>query len=143
LKEKLIKKALKEWHVSHTHNFPEKIASLKARLAALDGKGEEEELSEDEIVELHGITSDIHSLSRLNTSICWQQSRLSWLREGDAISKYFHFVLSSRRRRNSLCSILVGGSLVEGVQLVRQAVFSHFAAHFQAQNVDRPVVDNL
>jgi hypothetical protein len=77
--------------VSHTHNLPAKIASLKVRQAALDCKGEEEELSEDEYGELHGIMSDIHSLSRLNTSICWQPSRLNWLRDGDANSKYFLF----------------------------------------------------
>jgi len=40
-------------------------------MVALDGKGEEEELSEEEIMKLHSINSDIHSLSRLNTSICW------------------------------------------------------------------------
>jgi hypothetical protein len=55
-KFKLIKMASKESHVSHTHNFMGKIASLKDRLVTLDGKGEEEELSEDVIVELHGIT---------------------------------------------------------------------------------------
>jgi len=134
---------LKEWHVSHTHNLSGKIASLKDRKTALDGKGEKEELSEEESSELHGISSYIHSLSRLNTSICWQQSRLTWLREGDANSNYFHSVLSSRRRRNSLSSILVNRSLVEGVQPVRQAVFSHFAHHFQVHHISRPTVEDL
>ncbi|MCI94854.1 cysteine-rich receptor-like protein kinase, partial [Trifolium medium] len=44
-------------------------------------------LTVDEVAELHGITSDIHSLSRVHSSICWQQSRMLWLREGDANSK--------------------------------------------------------
>ena len=44
-------------------------------------------LSDEETVELHGITSDIHSLSWRNTSIYWQQSRLTWLRGGDVNSK--------------------------------------------------------
>ena len=70
--------------MSNTHNLSGRISTLKEKQLALDGKGEEEDLSEDELSELHGITSDIHSLSRLNTSICWQQSRLCWLREGDA-----------------------------------------------------------
>ena len=118
-KLKLIKGALKEWHLTHTHNLFGKIASLKERQAVIDGKGEEEDLTEEEVLELRGIFSDIHSLSRLNTSICWQQSRLNWLRVGDANSKYFHSILGCRRRRNSLVSITVDGSVVEGVQPVR------------------------
>jgi len=142
-KFKLIKAALKEWHVSHTRNLSGKIASLKDRQAVLDGKAEGFDLSDEESAELYGVSMDIHSLSRLNTSICWQQSRLTWLREGDANSKYFHSVLASRKRRNNIMSFYVNGVVVEGVQLVRQAVYSHFASHFQPLNVQRPRIDDL
>jgi hypothetical protein len=37
----------------------------------------------------------------------------------------------------------VEGVAVEGVTPIRQAVFSHFASHFKALNVERPNVDNL
>jgi len=114
-KLKLIKLALKDWHASNTQNLPAKIDSLKNRQATLDSKGEEADLSEDELGELHGISTNIHSLSRLNTSICWQQSRLNWLHDGDANSKFFHSVLANRRRRNSLSTIMVNGTVVEGV----------------------------
>jgi len=139
-KLKLIKVALKDWHASNTQNLSAKIDSLKNRQATLDSKGEEEELSEGELGELHNISMDIQSLSRLNTSICWQQSRLNWLCDGDANSKFFHSVLVARRRRNSLSSITVNGTMVEGVQPVRQAVFTHFKNHFISQRVVRPRV---
>lgn len=90
----MIKVALKEWHGSHTRNLPARIDGLKMRQAAFDGKGEETDLSKQELDELHSTSTDIHSLSRLNTSICWQQSRLNWLRDGDANSKKFHSVLA-------------------------------------------------
>jgi len=142
-KFKLIKKALKEWHVSHTQNLSAKVTTLKNRQANLDGKGEEKELSKEEFEELHGITAEIHTMSRLNTSICWQQSRLNWLREGDANSKYFHSVMAGQRRHNTLCSICVNGVMVEGVQHVRQAVFDHFHKHFCAPPMVRPRVGHL
>ncbi|PNX55283.1 cysteine-rich receptor-like protein kinase, partial [Trifolium pratense] len=140
LKEKFrwIKTALKDWHSSHTQNLPSRIESLKDRLAVFDEKGGEEALSESELAEFRGVSLDIHSLSRLNASICWQQSRSRWLKEGDANTKYFHSVLASRRRGNAISSLQVDGSMVEGVSSIRHAVFSHFASHFKAINVERP-----
>ncbi|PNY07495.1 cysteine-rich receptor-like protein kinase, partial [Trifolium pratense] len=142
-KLKLIKAGLKEWHKVHTQNLHSRIDSLKARLSALDEKGEEEALSEEELVEFHGVSLDIHSLSRLHASISWQQSRSVWLKDGDANSKYFHSVLASRHRRNAMSAIQVDGVTIEGVEPIRQAVFSHFESHFKASNVDRPGVDDL
>jgi len=92
---------------------------------------------------MRNLTHDIHFLSRVSTSYSWQQSRTRWLKDGDANSKYFHSILASRRRRNSIVSLMVNGSLVEGVQPIRNAVCSHFKDHFVAQNISRPGAENL
>jgi len=55
-KLKLIKCALKEWHMVHVKNIPGRIDVLKSRLSELDVKGEDGGLLEDEIDELRGIT---------------------------------------------------------------------------------------
>jgi hypothetical protein len=73
-KLKLIKSTLKEWHLVHTKNIPGRIYSIKAWLSELDDKGEENELSVEEIEDLSGITHDIHYLSCVTSSISWQQS---------------------------------------------------------------------
>jgi hypothetical protein len=101
-KLKLIKLALREWHQSHSQNLPANILSLKDRISALDLKGESIVLLDEEVEDLHGFTEELFSLSRINSSICWQQSRLNWLREGDANSKFFHGIMSSRKRRNAI-----------------------------------------
>ena len=101
-KFKLIKSALKDWHASHLQNLPAQISTLKERMAVLDRRGEFDEMFVDDCNEVHDVSTNLHSLSRLNTSICWQQSRNQWLREGDANSKYFHSILSSYRRRNAI-----------------------------------------
>ena len=145
LKEKLkhIKIALKEWHLTHSHNLSGKILSLKNQIDVMEARGEVDELSVDEVADLHAMSVDLHSLSRANASISWQQSRTLWLREGDANSKYFHTIMSGRRRRNSLSTILVEGNVVEGVSEVRAAVFSYFQNHYQAHEINRPRVDDM
>jgi hypothetical protein len=142
IKEKLkfLKTELKEWHSIH---IPGRINSLKARLSDFDEKNAVGGLSVEEREELKGITHDIHYLSRVNTSITWQQSRLLWLKADGANSKYFHSAFSSRRRRNSIVSLMVNGSLVEGVQPIRHAVFTHFKNHFEDANRSRLGVANL
>ena len=70
-KLKLIKGALKEWHLVHAKNICGKIDSLKIRQSKLDDKGDEDGLSDEELNELRGVTHDLHSLSRVNTSITW------------------------------------------------------------------------
>jgi len=62
-KFKLLKTALKEWHVTHTQNLPAKIVALKDKQVVYDEKGEEEALTKDEVMELHDISVNIHSLS--------------------------------------------------------------------------------
>ncbi|GAU51435.1 hypothetical protein TSUD_413350 [Trifolium subterraneum] len=119
-KFKMIKATLRDWRLTHVQNFPSRIECLKTQLSTLDLKGEEEVLSDEEIAELHGVTFDLHSLSRMNASISWQHSRALWLKEGDANSKYFHSILASHRRRNALSVIKVDDVTLEGVTPIRQ-----------------------
>jgi len=142
-KLKLIKSALRNWHVAHAHNLSAQIGMLKEKMAMLDDRGEFEELSVDECNELYEVSANLHSLSRLESSIYWQQSRNKWLREGDANTKYFHSILSSRRRGNAILSVLVDGLRIEGVHPIREDVFKHFEQHFKVQEVDRPSISNL
>jgi len=61
----------------------------------------------------------------------------------DENSKYFHSALVRRRRKNAIVSLMVNGTLVEGVQPIRNAVFSHFKDHFEASTITRPGAENL
>jgi hypothetical protein len=72
----MMKAVLKECHATNSRNVPNKIASLKDRLLVLYCEGEEEGLTDEDVVELLGVTSNICSLSRMHTIIQWQQSRL-------------------------------------------------------------------
>ena len=92
-KLKLIKGSLKEWHQTHSQNLDGKLRVVKDRMATLDCKGESSDLLHDELKELHELSVNLHSLSRVQSSMCWQKARLTWLQEGDANSKKKTMVL--------------------------------------------------
>ena len=142
-KFKLIKLALKDWHQLHTQNSPAKISYLKDKITVFDLKSETDLLLDDEVEELHGLSENLFSFSRINSSIRWQQSRMQWLREGDANTKFFHGIMSSRRKRNAIPCFLVNGVLVQEVDSVRNEVFSHFSSLFKSSPADLPGLDGL
>jgi len=142
-KLKLLKLALKDWHQHHSQNIPARISTLKGKIATLDLKGETEVLREEEVDALHDFTDELFSLSRIHSSICLKQSRINWIREGDANTKFFHGIMSNRRRRNSISFFLVNGAVVEGVPNVRNAVFNHCSSHFQTRHAYRPSLDDM
>ena len=142
-KLKLIKGSLKLWHQTHTKNLQSKILSVKERLSVLDVKVEEQDLADDELEEVQFLSFEVLSLSKFHASIQWQKSRLNWLREGDANSKFFHGIMTARRRANTLLFLDVGGARVEGVANVSSAVFNHFRHHYKSINVTRPSVEDM
>jgi hypothetical protein len=68
---------------------------------------------------------------------------LKWLKEGDANTKFFNGVMSSRRRHKTIQMLQVNGVQVEGVPHVREVVFRHFSSHYKATVVARPGVKDL
>jgi hypothetical protein len=74
MKEKLkrIKLVLKMRHQNHTQNLSGKISHLKEHISLLDYKLEPSFLLDGEVEELHGLVAELHSLSIIHTSICWQ-----------------------------------------------------------------------
>jgi hypothetical protein len=133
-----MKACLKEWHHQHSHNLNGKITMIKDRISILDSKGETSMLREDELAELHDLSLNLYSLSRTHNSISWQKSRMNWLQEGDANSKYFHSVMANRQRHNAIHMVSVEGVTVEGAQNIRDAVSNHFSTHFKLVGGARP-----
>jgi len=142
-KLKLLKGILKEWHQNHSQNLESMCGLLKERMSILDIKGETTALAEEEVVEIHDLAINLHSLSRIQTSVCWQQTRLKRLKEGDANTKFFNGIMSSRRRHNAIQLLQVEGVQLDGVHNIRSVVFNNFSSHFQKTQVVRPGVENL
>ena len=86
-KLKMLKEKLRSWHLNHTLNIDSKIQVTKDRLAALDGIVESRSLVASEEAEMHLLSAGILAFSKLQASMQWQKSKVTWLKEGDANSK--------------------------------------------------------
>ena len=129
--------------MNHTSNIDGKIREAKNRLADLDVIGESRGLLSEEEAELHCLPTDILTLLKLQASMMWQKSRLTWLKEGDANTKFFHGIMSSRRCSNALVSLTMDGVSIEGVSEVRHTVYQHFRNHFKRTSNVRPDIGGL
>jgi hypothetical protein len=66
-----------------------------------------------------------------------------WLKEGDTNSKKNHGIMSSRLCSNVIIYLFVNEPQMEGVEGIREAVFNHFASHFQLGTSNCPTIENL
>ena len=58
-----------------------KCFAVKDQMSYLDIKGETVALDEEEVAELNDLSMNLHSLSRIQTSIRWQQALISVKKE--------------------------------------------------------------
>jgi len=142
-KLKMLKAELKVWHNEHSKNLDAKIAASKSRIAMLDSKAKVTTLLDVETEELHALSVNLHSMAQLQNSINRQKSRMNWLQDGDANSKFFHGYMSNRRRSNAINVVNVDGVYIDGVQDIRAAVFNHFSNHYKIVGSTRPSVESL
>ena len=68
--------------------------------------------------------------------IYWKQrSRISWLREGDHNTKFFHVKASARRKKNLIISLKeMDGTLIEQQSDIERVIIQHFSTLFQSSN---------
>lgn len=119
------------------------MMEIKNKISHLDAKAELSALSDEEVDELHELSVNLQSMAQVQNSVNWQKSRMNWLQEGDANTKFFHACMCNRRRHNTINTMSVDGVSVEGVHNIRATAFNHFSSHFKHIGVARPGVDGL
>ncbi|GKV29210.1 hypothetical protein SLEP1_g38156 [Rubroshorea leprosula] len=145
LKEKLkkTKKALKEWSGNSMTEVDKKINEAEMEIAALDSKGENSQLSTEEVDRRKCCFLQLWENLKIKESMWQQKSRKMWLKEGDANTKFFHRCVKNRWRRNEISSIQIKDKRCVGVAEIKEQAAQYFEEMFAEEKWQRPKLDGI
>lgn len=145
LKEKLkcLKLKLKQWNRDVYGDLLTRRKEIVDKLNVLEKKAEESTLEEEEIKQRKECGIEFWQCARRIESLAHQKSRINWVKEGDANTKYFHAMINYRRKKNSLPGLQVDGVWMEDPNSVKEAVKCFFAQKFKTSRWNRPRLDGV
>lgn len=104
-KVSFVKDSLKDWNKNQAGNLFEKTRKFEEEISCLQKLEESGLLSVGGDEKLSLLTCEFHNLLR-QQKIFWQKnSRMNWLEEGDANTRFFHRATICRRARNLINEI--------------------------------------
>ncbi|KAL5169264.1 hypothetical protein HKD37_11G031208 [Glycine soja] len=145
LKNKLknLKAVLKQWSKGEGTVDANKISSIQKKLNEMEDLASNRILSDQEIQIRNSLQQDLWNASNALESLLRQKSRVSWLKEGDCNSGYFHRIINYRRAYNAIPGIYIDGVWVQQPISVKKAAVNYFQTRFTEQNYSRPQLDGV
>lgn len=121
-----IKVATKSWEEKEG-NLVHKIQKLEELLAYKEEHG-------GLPGEIQGIEMELEDLKKVYDSMLLQKSRISWLKEGDRNSRFFHQAILRRRTRNKISHPESNGQVVNSVDGIKNILKNHISNLFSERN---------
>jgi hypothetical protein len=119
-------KALLAWRRNTVGNFKVQMAIIQIILTVLEKAQEIRQLSSEELEFRRTLKIKILDIASAQRSRARQHSRLTWMRLGDANTKFFHLAANNRRRKNLIRSLIRDGTLLTSQEDKMNGVQHHF-----------------
>ena len=87
-------------------------------------------LTDQELKIRNSLQQELWNVSNAVESLLRQKSRISWLKEGDCNSGYFHRIINFRRAFNAIPGISIDGVWVQQPNTVKNAAVNYFQTRF-------------
>jgi hypothetical protein len=98
-------KALKSWSMKNIGSVRLQLFMARELIAQMDVAQESRALSDDELLLCADIKRHSLGLASLSRTIAWHRSRIRFLGEGDANTKFFHLQACHRSRKNHIPAV--------------------------------------
>jgi hypothetical protein len=142
-KIKALKLDLKRWNEETFGNMDSNKSKLLNDLQGFDAIEEFRALGSEELAMKAEVSRELDSCL-LMEEVSWRQkSRILWLKEGDKCTKYFHSMANSRRRYNSIDSLMINGILSTNQVEISEHIVKFYQKLFSEQCRWRIRVDDL
>ncbi|GKV50143.1 hypothetical protein SLEP1_g56855 [Rubroshorea leprosula] len=146
-KEKLrrLKQHLKKWNKEVFGNIDSQLEQAMKKVDFVDIKCEDQDLSEEDVLKRKDGFEELWLCLKKKESLWRQKSRVTWIKEGDANTAYFHKFVNSRRKKNMLHGVNNQGSWIDDPIQVKQIVYDHFKSQYSSQSTQQvqPSFDHL
>lgn len=142
-KLKLLKQKLKHWNNEVFGDLFRKKKEIVESLNALEQKAEEVVLEEAELEQRKELGADYWRCAKRIESLLCQKSRIRWVKEGDANSKFFHAMVNFKRKTNALTGLHLNGVWSDNPITVKEGIRNFFADKFRAAQWERPKLDGV
>lgn len=142
-KLKDVKKTLKQWNRDDFGNIDMNIVKLGDLIQKYDDIANQRELTTEELEERQKSHTDLWMWMKRRELYWAQNSRISWLKDGDRNTKFFHVIASNRRRKNTIQSIDVNGATIDDPGRIKNEAVSFFKGIFKEECFNRPTFEGL
>jgi hypothetical protein len=129
-KLRTLSRRLKSWSDKRVGNIRLQIEWAKELIFRLDVAQEDRQLSPLEAWLRRELKRKYLGLCSLQRTIARQRSRINWLREGEANTKYFHIHTSHRRRKNYIPQITHNDTILVEQTQIEDAFAEHYEQLF-------------
>jgi hypothetical protein len=121
-------KALKSWSMKNVGSVRLQLFMAREIIAQLDLAQESRELSDEECELRQELKQKSLGLASLARTIARHRSRIRFLEEGDANTKYFHLQACHRNRKNLIPSIQHEGQYFSAEEAKQELVYNYYNA---------------
>jgi mannosylglycoprotein endo-beta-mannosidase len=126
LKLRCTKQALKLWSKNHIGDIQKQLSMLNEIILQLETAQDDRQLSASEVALRSDLKAKTLGLSVLLKIKRRQRSRITWLKSGDANTRFFHRKANSRHRKNLIHSLQSDHGVVTSHEDMLQLAHQHF-----------------